>query len=181
MAAESKVALLGRATPWGRWLERRVDALERKLNVTSDTVNGMQESFDKTVYANYDHAMNIDNGVNGKLALSIPTECQYVSSTGLFEVTVSASGLVLGGGTLGVSFESDQFPSDLYFDIPAYGVVAGSSGNELRYVPFAGSRSTIISTRPGVYNFSLYAIANTAQNANSIAYLHKCQLSVKAV
>ena len=179
--ADSKVGLLGKATQWGRSIENRLDVVERGLNVTNSAVSGLRDVLDKTVYKDYNFSQNIVNGVNGKVALDLPTEVQFVSSTGLFEVTVSASGLVSYGSTLGVSFESNEFPYDVYFDMPKGGVVASCTPTDTRWVPFAGSRSTVVSVRPGIYKFSLYAYANCTATAQAVAFLHHSQISVKAV
>jgi hypothetical protein len=142
----------------------------------------MQGAVDKTVVANFTLGQQWLNGVGpAKVSLTLPAQVQFVSSTGLFEVTVTASGLCMAGATLGVSFESDEYPATIYFDIPDRGVVSGSANADVRYVPFSGSRSTVLSTRPGVYKFSLYAFVNTTITASAQAFLHEAQLSVKAV
>lgn len=177
----NKTGLPGSAEPWGRAVDKRLGELEHRAGITSTTLEGLQSSVDKTVFAAFDYGQNIANGVNAKLTLDWPVEVQFVSSTGMFEVTVSASGLVMAGASLGISFESDEWPSDIYFDIPARGVVASCAEGDVRYAPFAGSRSTLISTRPGIFNLSLYAFANTTINASAQAFIHEAQLSVKAV
>lgn len=177
----NKTGLPSNAAPWGRTVESRLFNLERKAGITADVLGALQGSADKTVFASFTTGQNIANGVNDKVSLSWPTQVQYVSSTGIFEVTVSVDGLVMAGASLGVSFESLEYPSSIYFDIPKYGVVASCAEADVRYAPFSGSKSTIFSTRPGVYTFSLYAVANTTFNANSLAFIHECQLSVKAV
>lgn len=178
----NRSGLPGSAEPWGRDVEKRLGKLEHKTGLTATALDTLQHSrADKTVYAEYNYGMNLANGINGKVALDYPVEVQYVSSTGLFEVTVSLAGLVLGGSTLGLSFEGDEFPSDVYFDMPKYGVSGSCATGELRYIPLTGSRSTVISARPGVYNMSLYAWCNNTASAQALAYIQKAQLSVKAV
>lgn len=177
----NKTGLPGSAEPWGRTVEGRLGKLEHKAGITADVLDGMQGSVDKTVYADFPYGQNIANGFSGYTSIGWPTEVQFVTSTGLFEVTVSLSGLVLAGATLGVSFESDEYPASINFDIPKYGVVACGATADLGYTPFSSSKSTVLSNRPGVYNFSLYVIANTTANASSQAYINDAQLSVKAV
>jgi hypothetical protein len=87
----------------------------------------------------------------------------------------------MAGANLGVSFESDEYPAEIYFDIPKYGVTGSCANADVRYAPFSGSRSTLFSNRPGVYKFSLYVSANTTTTANSLAFINEAQLSVKAV
>lgn len=174
-------SLPGNAVPWGRLMESRTTQLENTVERINSTLGGMQSSVDKTVYTSYDYGMNIANGVNGKLAFDGPTDVQFVSSTGLFEVTVTLAGLVTYGAVLGAGFEAEEFPYSTYFDIPSNGVVASCSPTDTRWVPFAGSRSTVVSTRPGVYNFNLYLHAVTNQNASSVAFVNKAQISIKAV
>lgn len=178
----NKTGLPGTAEPWGRDVERRLSGLEHRTGLLSGSLDNLQHSrADKTVFAEYNYGMNISNGVNGKVALDQPVSVQYVTSTGLFEVTVSLSGLVMAGATLGLSFESEEYPSDVYFDIPRYGVAGSCANADVRYAPLAASRSTVITARPGTYQFNLYAWANNTATANSTAYIHKAQLSVKAV
>lgn len=177
----NKTGLPGSAEPWGRAVDKRLGELEHRAGITSTTLEVMRGSVDKTVFADFPYGQNIANGVTGKLAIDWPTEVQFVSSTGLFEVTVSMSGLVMAGATVGVSFESDEWPADIYFNIPAYGVVASCAAADVRYAAFSGSRSTIMSTRPGIFKLSLYVTADTTINANSQAYINDAQLSVKAV
>ena len=177
----SNSGLPGTAVPWGRKTDGRLDRLEHRLNLTSDAVDGMLGSADKTVVAGFELGQSILNGVSGRVEPSSPVALQYVSSTGLFEVTVTLAGLNSYGSVLGAGFESDEWPYNVYFEIPSNGPVASCAPTESRWVPFAASRSTIVSSRPGVFNLSLYFYANTTQNASSQAFVNKVQLSVKAV
>ena len=178
----NKTGLPGSAEPWGRTVEKRLGKLEHQTGIMSGVLDeALHTRANKTVFAEYNFGMNIANGVNGKVALDLPVQVQYVTSTGLFEVTVSLSGLVVGGATLGLSFEGDQYPSDVYFDMPKYGISGSCAVDELRYLPVTGSRSTVITARPGPYTLNLYAWANNTASAQSQAFIHKAQLSVKAV
>lgn len=174
-------SLPGSAVPWGRFMEGRVKKLENRLNIVSDTLDAMGSQVDKTVFTSYEYGMNISNGANGRLSLDQPTNVQFVSGSGLFEVTVTLAGLVSYGAVLGAGFESDEYPYETYFDIPRYGVVASCAPTDTRWVPFASSRATILSARPGVYTFNLFLHAVTTQNAQSVAFVNKAQISVKAV
>jgi hypothetical protein len=82
---------------------------------------------------------------------------------------------------VGVSFESEEYPATIYQGIPQYGVIAGCAKADLNYVPFSSSKTTMFSARPGVYNFSLYAVADTTVTASAQGYINDAQLSVKAV
>lgn len=181
MAKPNVTSLPGSAVPWGRRTESRLETLENTLKVTADTVDGLQGAVDKTVVAGFELGQSFLNGVIGKVAPNDAVAVQFVSSTGLFEVTVTLAGLNSYGSVLGAGFESPEWPYDIYFEIPRNGPVAACAPTESRWVPFAASRSTIISTRPGVYNLSLYFYTNTTQNVSSQAFANKCQLSVKAV
>ena len=177
----NKTGLPGSAEPWGRNVEKRLSKLEHKAEITDSVLDGMQGLVDKTVFADFELGQNIANGVNGTLALTIPTEVQFVSGTGLFEVTVSLGGLVMAGATLGCSFQSDEYQPDIYFGIPKWGVVASCANADVRYAPFQSSKSTVLSARPGIYKFSLYLTADTTTTASAQAFVNKAQLSVKAV
>lgn len=177
----NKTGLPGTAMPWGRKTDNRLDRLEHRLNLTSDAVDGILGPVDKTVVAGFELGQSFLNGVNGKVAPNSPVGLQYVSSTGLFEVSISLAGLLSYGSVLGAGFESVEWPYDVYFDIPSNGPVASCGPTESRWVPFAQSRSTIVSSRPGVFNLSLYFFANTTQNLDSQAFVNKVQLSAKAV
>jgi hypothetical protein len=177
----NKTGLPGSAEPWGRDVEKRLHTLEHKADITSDVLDGMQSYVDKTVTASFETGQSVLNGVVGKVIPTTPVAVKYVSGTGLFEVTVTLAGLVSFGSVLGAGFESQEWPYDVYFEIPSNGPVATCALTENRWVPFAQSRSTIISSRPGVFDLSLYLYANTTQNASAQAFLNKVQLSVKAV
>jgi len=174
--------LPGTAQPWGRSVDKRLTSLERRAGLTDAALTSGADA-DKTVLSNFTIGQNIANGVSGTLPLDWPAQVQYVSSTGLFEVTVGLSGLVMAGAVLGVSFESEEFPADIYspFNIPKYGVVATSAKADVVWAPFSSSRSTVISTRPGIYKLNLYVLANTTATASAQAYIKECHLSVKAV
>lgn len=182
MSSKNDVSTLpGPSIPWGRTVENRLKSVENTLNITKSAVDGMGDRVDQTVYASYEYGQNIANATLGRVALDQPCEVQFVSGTGLFEVTVTMGGLVQTGGVLGLGFEGTLWPYESYFDIPSYGVVATCDPGDTRWVPFAGSRSTVISARPGVYNFALYLHANMTVNATAVGYLNKAQLVVKAV
>lgn len=183
MVANSQTvqSLPGNAVPWGRKVESRLDKVESTLNIHNAALDALGSQVDKTVYTSYEYGLNIANGTTGRLDFDQPTSVQFVSGTGLFEVTVSLAGLVSYGAVLGACFESEQYPYETYFDIPSYGVVASCAPTDDRWVPFASSRSTILSNRPGIYVFNLYLHAAANQNATSAAYVNKAQISVKAV
>lgn len=175
------MGLPGTAVPWGRKIDHRLHEVEHKLGITSDAVDGMLGPMDKTVVSSFELGQSILNGVSGRVEPNSAVAVQYVSSTGLFEVTVSLAGLVSYGAVLGAGFEADEWPYDIYFEIPRNGPVASCAVTEARWFPFAISRSTVISSRSGVFDLSLYLYANTTQNASSQAFVNKVQLSVKAV
>lgn len=124
---------------------------------------------------------NIDLGTNGKVAPTIATNLRYVSTTGLFEVTVSLAGLVRDGAILGASFESAEVPYEVYYDIPRYGVVAQAPLGQTTWKPFSASYSTVISTRPGTQDLSLYLYGICTAGASSAGFVKRARLSVKAV
>jgi hypothetical protein len=172
--------LPGASVPWGRTVEKRLLKVESTLGVHQETIDKFGSQVDKTVVATYDFGMNIGPGVTGKLALDQPTNVKFISSTGLFEVTVSIAGLVSNGSIMGIGFESDAHPYDVYFDFPVDGVVGTCLPTDNRWVPVAASRSTILTTRPGVFSANLYLhVNNTGTTAQ--AFLKKAQLSIKAV
>lgn len=181
MAKNDVSTLPSASVPWGRGVESRLEKVENSLKIARDTLDGMGDRVDKTVFATYDYGQNIANGVNGRVELSSPCEVQFVSGSGMFEITVSMGGLVQYGAVLGVGFEGTMWPYEVYFDMPSEGVVGSCAPTENRWVPLAYSRSTIVTNRPGVYNLKLYIHAKTNLNATSVAYLQQAQLSVKAV
>jgi hypothetical protein len=182
MASKNDLSTLpGPAIPWGRKVEDRLKKVEDTLNIATTTLDGLGSRVNQTVYASFEYGQNIANATTGRVELSVPCEVQYVSGTGLFEVTVTLAGLVQYGGVLGLGFEGTLWPYETYFDIPSNGVVASCAVDDSRWVPFAYSRSTVVSARPGVYNLALYLHANMTNNAQSVGYLNKAQLVVKAV
>lgn len=181
MATNDVNTLPSRSVPWGRKVEDRLKTVENTLNIAKDTLDAVSGRVDKTVFATYDFGQNIANGTNGRVDLNLPVSVQFVSGTGAFEITVSMGGLVSYGAVLGLGYEGTLWPYEVYFDMPSEGVVGTCGLTDSRWVPLAFSRSTIVTTRPGVYDLSLYIHAVTNQNVNSVAYLQQAQLSVKAV
>lgn len=166
--------------PWARTVEDRVRGAERFLARLGYNVASMPDA-DKTVYSEYSLGQNIAVGTTGKVALNTPVLVHYVSSTGLFEVTVSLAGLVRDGATLGASFESNENPYSVEYDIPQYGVVAQAPAGQTTWKPFSASYSTVVSTRPGGQDLSMYLYAICTTGANSAAFVKRARLSVKAV
>lgn len=181
MAKNDVSTLPGASIPWGRTVEDRLQKVENSLSIARETLDGLGSRVDKTVFATYDGGQNIANGVNGRVELTSPCEVQFVSGSGIFEITVSMGGLVQYGAVLGLGYEGTLWPYEVYFDMPSEGVVGSCDPGDSRWVPLAFSRSTIVTNRPGVYNLSLYIHAKTDLNASSVAYLQQAQLSVKAV
>lgn len=163
--------------PWARDVESRLDSLTSALR----RLGTKPGDADKTVFSEYSLGQNIASGVTGKVALNSPVALRYVSTTGLFEVTVSLAGLVRDGATLGAGFESAELPYEVSFDLPRYGVVAQAPAGQVPWKPFSASYSTVISSRPGVQDLSLYLYALCTTSANSAAYVKRARLSVKAV
>lgn len=163
--------------PWARSVESRLETLA----ATVSRLGGKTADTDKAVFSEFSTGQNIALGANGRVDLSAATAVRYVSSTGVFEVTVSLAGLVRDGATLGASFESIDNPYEIYFDIPKYGVVAQAPVGQVTWKPFSASYSTIISARPGVQDLSLYLYAVCTAGASSAAFVKRARLSVRAV
>lgn len=168
------------AQPWARKVDSRLDATERKLGIISESLDGVPD-LDKTVYYEFSTGQNIALGTAGRVEPTTPVAVRFVSSTGLFEVTVSMSGMVRDGAIFGASFESNEVPYEVQYDIPKYGVAFSAPIGQTAWSPFAGSYSTVLNTRPGVQNLSLYLYGVCTAGANSAAYLNRARLSVKAV
>jgi hypothetical protein len=165
---------------WARGVEADLKNVKRKLGIVGDALAGVPE-LDKTVYAEFSNGQNISSGVSGKVAPSQPVKVRFVSSTGLFEVTVSLAGLVRDGAIFGAGFESQEIPSVIEYDIPKDGVVSSAPIGQTSWTPFAASYSTVITARPGVQDLSLYLYAVCTAGEYSAAYLKRTRLSVKAV
>ena len=163
------------ALPWARTVESRLDSLGAALSRLGGSPNA-----DKATYSELSSGQNISNGTNGRVNPTTPVTVRYVSTTGLFEVTVSLAGLVRDGATLGAGFESADQPYEIYYDIPKYGVVAQAPEGQLTWKPFSASYSTLISSRPGVQELSLYLYSATTDSINSDSVVRRARLSVKA-
>lgn len=168
------------AQPWARSVEDRVAKAERKLGILSTALDGVPE-LDKTVFSEFSTGQNLAVGTNGRVEPNAPIKVRFVSSTGLFEVTVSLAGLVRDGAILGASFESDEVSYEVSFDLPKYGVVSSSPQGQGAWSPFSQSYSTVLSTRPGVQSLNLYLYGVCTSGVNSAAYVKRARLSVKAV
>lgn len=162
--------------PWARGVESRLD----DLKATVGRLGGKSGAADKVVYGE-SLGQNIALGTNGRVAPTTAVALRYVSSTGLFEVTVSLAGLVRDGAILGAGFESGDQPYEITYDLPAYGVVAQAPVGQTAWKPFSASYSTVISTRPGVQDLSLYLYSVCTAGAASASYVKRARLSVKAV
>lgn len=165
------------ALPWARTVESRLDSLAAAVN----RLGGKPGDADKTVYSEYALGQNLAVGTNGRVAPTEPVAVRYVSTTGLYEVTVSLAGIVRDGAILGAGFESLDIPYDVYYDIPKYGVVAQAPVGQVAWKPFSASYSTVINTRPGVQDISLYLYGVCTAGVNSAAFVKRTRLSVKAV
>lgn len=168
------------AQPWARSVDGRLGDVERQLGIVSDTLGGIPD-LDKAVFSEFSTGQNIAVGTTGRVAPSAPVQVKFASSTGLFEVTVSLAGLVRDGGIFGASFESGEVFYEVSFDLPKYGVAFSAPIGQTPWSAFSQSYSTVLSTRPGIQNLSLYLYANCTAGANSAAYLKRARLSVKAV
>jgi len=158
-------------------VESRLDDLKAAVG----RLGGVPEGADKTAYSEFSLGQNIDVGTNGKVSPNSPVAVRFVTTTGLFEVTVSLAGLVRDGAILGAGFESADIPYQVAYDIPKYGVVAQAPVGQTAWKPFSASYSTVISTRPGVQDLSLYLYGVCTAGANSAGYVNRTRLSVKAV
>jgi len=162
--------------PWARGVESRLDSLALAVG----RLSGKPEGSDKLVYAE-SLGQNISLGTNGRVAPTTPVALRFVSSTGLYEVTVSLAGLVRDGAILGAGFESVDQPYEVTYDLPSYGVVDQAPVGQTAWKPFSASYSTVMSSRPGVQDMSLYLYSVCTAGAASAAYVKRCRLSVKAV
>lgn len=168
------------AQPWARGVESDIAALKRQQGIMDTRVSKIPD-LDKTVFSEFSTGQNIAVGTSGKVAPSSAVAVRFVSSTGLFEVTVSLAGLVRDGAIFGASFESEDVAYEVSYDLPKYGVASSAPIGQTAWSPFAQSYSTVISTRPGVKELSLYLYAVCTAGANSAAYLKRARLSVQAV
>lgn len=169
-----------KAMPWARKVESRLDGAEKALNALGYNMSTIPDA-DKTVFSEFTLGQNVLQGVSGRVEPTTPVMVKYASSTGLYEVTVSLSGLVRDGAVLGFSFESVARPYEIYFDIPTYGVVGKAPIGETVWTPFSASFSTVFTDRPGVQELTGYLYANCTAGVNSAAFVRRARLSVKAV
>lgn len=165
------------ALPWARSVEKRIGDLTASVS----RLGAKPTDADKTAYSEYSSGQNLAVGTNGRVAPTVPVALRYVSTTGLFEVTVSLAGMVRDGATLGASFETEDYPYDVLYDVPTFGVVAQAPVGQTAWKPFSASYSTVISSRPGVKDLNLYLYAVCTAGANSAGYVKRVRLSVKAV
>ncbi|WP_346927351.1 hypothetical protein [uncultured Arthrobacter sp.] len=168
------------AQPWARSVEDRMGKAERKLGIL-DTAFGGVPDLDKTVFSEFNTGQNLAVGTNGRVEPTAPVKVRFVSSTGLFEVTVSLAGLVRDGAILGAGFESTEEPYEVSYDLPKYGVAFSAAPAQTTWAVNSQSYSTVISTRPGVQELSMYLYGVCNQGPNSAAYVKRARLSVKAV
>lgn len=166
--------------PWARTVESRLSEATRVLSNLGYNTSRTADA-DKTVFYEFSTGQNIAVGVTGRVEPTSPIAVRYVSSTGLFEVTVSLAGLVRDGAILGAGFESQEVPYEVEYDLPRYGVTAQAPAGQTAWKPFSASYSTVISTRPGVQDMALYLYAVCNTGASSAAYVKRARLSVKAV
>lgn len=163
--------------PWARTVESRLDGLTTAVG----RLGGKPGNADKTAYSEFSLGQNIPVGTNGRVSPNSPVAVRFVSTTGLFEVTVSLAGMVRDGATLGASFETEGYPYDVLYDVPTYGVVAQAPVGQTAWKPFSASYSTVITSRPGVQDLNLYLYAVCTAGINSAGFVKRVRLSVKAV
>ena len=169
-----------KAQPWARAVDGDLKRIKRSLGILDTNLSAIPD-LDKAVFSEFSTGQNLAVGTNGRVEPTVPIKVRFVSSTGLFEVTVTLSGLVRDGAIFGAGFESLEVPYDVAFDIPRYGVAHSAPLAQTAWSPFSSSTSTVLSTRPGVQDLSLYLYGVCTQGANSAAYLKSARLSVKAV
>lgn len=165
------------AMPWARTVESRFADIQNSLRY----LGVKSPDADKAVYSEDPYGQNIALGFSGKVPPNNKVAVRYVTSTGIFEVTVSLAGLVRDGAILGASFESQDIPYEVTYDIPTYGVVEQAPVGQTAWKPFSASYSTVLNSRPGIQDLSLYLYSVCTAGANSAAYVKRCRLSVKAV
>lgn len=168
------------AQPWARGIEGQLKTVTRKLGILSEEFSSMPD-LDRAVFSEFDSGQNIGVGTEGRVEPDRPTKVRFVSSTGMFEVTVSLAGLVRDGAVFGAGFESPGAPYEVSYDLPKFGVTFSAPIGQTAWSPFSQSYSTVMSTRPGAQNLVLYLYAVCTAGANSSAYLKRARLSVKAV
>lgn len=178
--ANSIQGLPPKAQPWARGVEGDLKRISRALGIVRNSVSQMPD-LDRTVFSEFSTGQTLSAGTNGKVTPTTPVNVRFSSGTGLFEVTVSLAGLVRDGAIFGASFESEEEPYEASYDLPKYGVVHSAPQGQTAWSPFAGSYSTVVSSRPGVQNLSLYLYGVCTFSVNSSAYLKRARLSVKAV
>jgi len=162
--------------PWARTVESRLEELKSALG----SLGGKPGTADKTVYAE-SGLQNISYGTNGRVDPTTAVALRYLSTSGLFEVTVSLAGMVRDGAIMGAGFETTSIPYEVTYDIPKYGVVAQAPIGQTAWKPFSASYSTVISARPGVQDLSLYLYGVCTTSVNSAGFVSRARLSVKAV
>jgi hypothetical protein len=165
------------AMPWARTVESRFADIQRSLGY----LGVKAPDVDRAVFSEDPYGQNIALGFSGRVPPNNPVAVRYVSSTGIFEVTVSLAGLVRDGAILGAGFESQDVAYEVNYDIPVYGVVDQAPLGQTAWKPFSASYSTVLNSRQGVQNLSLYLYSVCTAGANSAAYVKRCRLSVKAV
>lgn len=168
------------AQPWARGIEADLKEAKRKLGIL-DKANAAGPGLDQAVFYETATAQNIGPAESGKVDPTNPVAVRYVTSTGLFEVTVSLSGLVRDGATLAAGFESEEFPFEVKYDLPKYATTFSAPIGQTAWSPFSQSYSTVLSTRPGVKDLSLYFYAVCTAGPNSFAFVHRALLSVRPV
>lgn len=168
------------ALPWARSVEGRIDKAERALSTLGASLSDLPNA-DKTVFSEFSLGQNMAVGTTGRVEPTLPVNVRYATSTGLYEVTVSLAGLVRDGATLGAGFESLESPYEISFDLPKYGVVDQAPAGQTVWKPFSASYSSVLSSRPGIQDLSLYFYAVCTTGVNSAAYVKRARLSVKAV
>ena len=95
------------ALPWARSVEKRIGDLTASVS----RLGAKPTDADKTAYSEYSSGQNLAVGTNGRVAPTVPVALRYVSTTGLFEVTVSLAGMVRDGATLGLALRLRTTPT----------------------------------------------------------------------
>lgn len=168
------------AQPWARSVEDRIRKTEKQLGILDTAMAGVPD-LDKAVFSEFNTGQNLSVGTSGRVEPASPIKVRFASSTGLFEVTVSLAGLVRDGAILGAGFESDEVPYEVSYDLPKFGPAFSAPTGQTAWCPNSQSYSTVLSTRPGVQELSLYLYGVCTQGLNSAAYVKRARLSVKAV
>lgn len=160
---------------------------DSRLEVAESNLSSLQQGLaqipqpDKSVFTTPALGTFATTGSAAQVFYPASNTVIYSNTTGLMEVTITATLRTFNGARLGVGFYYDLLTPIINNGVPQYGV-ADSGASTTAWTSYGSSYSFVFPVRPGSYTCGIYYYSdNTMNPASSQAYVDYAQLIVRSV